>query len=247
MQTLIEYFTGQFLVFVLVLVRVSAATITSPIIGTTDIPPQVRVLFGLAVSVLIAPTQFAHAAAQPNDLVDLAIVVVEEAAIGIVLGLGVTMFLSGVSLAGQVIAQMGGIALADVYNPGLDTSLPLFSQLLYLVAMAIYVLMGFHRMLLAGLLNTFESMPPGTAALPDSILEVFITLLAASFDLGLRVAAPATVALLLATVILGLVSRALPQLNIMALGFGANIMVTFAALLISFGALAWLIDLWPSG
>jgi flagellar biosynthetic protein FliR len=48
------------------------------------------------------------------------------------------------------------------------------------------------------------------------------------------------VALLLATVVLGLVSRTLPQLNILALGFGLNAVVTFMVLAISVGTIAWL-------
>ena len=58
--------------------------------------------------------------------------------------------------------------------------------------------------------------------------------------LGVRAAAPATVALLLATLVMGLISRTLPQLNILAVGFGLNAMVTFGSIAVSLGGLAWM-------
>ena len=60
-----------------------------------------------------------------------------------------------------------------------------------------------------------------------------------SFSLGIRVAAPVVTALLLATLVLGLIGRTLPQLNVMALGFGLNSLLAFAALGVTFGAAAW--------
>ena len=66
------------------------------------------------------------------------------------------------------------------------------------------------------------------------------SLLAESFVLGIRAAAPAMVALLLATLVLGLVSRTLPQLNVMVLGFGFNALASMAALGVSLGAAAWI-------
>jgi flagellar biosynthetic protein FliR len=126
-----------------------------------------------------------------------------------------------------------------VFNPGFDASIPLLSQLLYLIAVAIYVAIGGHRLLMAALLDTFVAMPAGQAALSTSVVEPLVTLLEQSFSLGIRVAAPAMVALLLATLVLGLISRTLPQLNLMAMGFGLNSMIGLGMLSVSLGGMAW--------
>ena len=62
-----------------------------------------------------------------------------------------------------------------------------------------------------------------------------LTLIAQSFQLGVRVCMPVVMAVLLATLILGLIGRTLPQLNIMVVGFGLNAMLTFAMMLLSLG------------
>jgi flagellar biosynthetic protein FliR len=93
-----------------------------------------------------------------------------------------------------------------------------------------------------GFLQTFAAIPPGQGALGPEIVQTLTTVTAQSFQLGLRVAAPAMAALLLATVVLGLISRTLPQLNVMALGFGLNAMLGLAIVALSLGAAGWALE-----
>jgi flagellar biosynthetic protein FliR len=65
------------------------------------------------------------------------------------------------------------------------------------------------------------------------------TLLSQSFSLGIRAAAPAMAALLLATLVLGLISRTVPQINILAVGFNINALLTLGGLAVSLGAISW--------
>ncbi len=163
-----------------------------------------------------------------------------EALVGLMLGLGVRILFAGLHVAGQIISQMSGLQLAEVFSPGLGTSVPLFTQLLFLVTTAVFLLTGGHRQLIEALLDTFAWLPPGQAAVSRSAVAAVTELVAQSFALGLRAAAPAMVALLLATLIVGFVSRTLPQLNVMSLGFGINALVAIAAVGVSLGGAAWL-------
>ena len=141
-----------------------------------------------------------------------------ELLVGIVLGMGVAILASGLQLAGQIIAQMSGMALADVLNPGSDNELPIFSSMLYMVGLAVFVVIGGHRALIDALMGTFAAVPIGHGGVTGNLGETVSTLMGESFALGLRAAAPAMVALLLATLVLGLIGRTLPQLNILVLG-----------------------------
>ncbi|MCH2595489.1 MAG: flagellar biosynthetic protein FliR, partial [Pirellulales bacterium] len=80
---------------------------------------------------------------------------------------------------------------------------------------------------------------PGRASLGSTYVEALTTLLSQSFMSGLRAAAPAMTALLLATLVLGLVGRTMPQINILAVGFGLNALLTLGCLFTSLGAVAW--------
>lgn len=235
-QPLIDHF----LMFTLVLVRVSTLVVVAPIFGTTEVPARVRGLFAFSLALLVAPlhwdTNFEH----PQSMLNYLVIVGTEALIGLLLGLGLNLLFAGVQVAGQIISQMSGMQVAEVFNPGFDAGVPIFSQILFYVAMAVFVILGGHRMTVEALLDTFAVMPPGSATLSTSITEMLTELLSQSFILGVRAAAPAMVALLLTTLVLGLISRTLPQLNIMSLGFGLSSLVTLGALMTSLGAAAWL-------
>jgi flagellar biosynthetic protein FliR len=134
---------------------------------------------------------------------------------------------------------MSGLQMADVYNPGFDSNVSVFSQLLFYVALGVFVIIDGHRRVMGALLDTFAWLPPGGSGMPATVTETLTTLVAQSFVLGVRAAAPAMAALLLATLVLGLISRTLPQLNVMTLGFGFNSLITLGAICLSMGTVAW--------
>ena len=232
----------QFFVFTLVLFRTAALVMTVPVLGGTGVPAQARVMLSMALALLVTPSQLGHTPPMPSTLLGFVITLGCETLLGLVLGLGVMIILSGVQLAGQIISQLGGMSLAEVLNPDLDTDVPLLSQVLNMFALAIFVTIGGHRLVLGGLLDTFIAMPAGTGTPLASFSETLVTLLAQSCELGIRIAAPCTVALLLANVVLGLITRTLPQLNVLSFGFGLGALVTFAALSVSLATVAWILQ-----
>ena len=239
MSWLFELYLHQFFTFTLVLTRISGLVMTAPIFGSVDVPARVRALLAVSLAVLVAPLQFGTNYTHPTTVVSYLVLIGGELLVGVALGIGVMLLLSGIQLAGLIVGQLSGMQLADVFNPGFDTSVPVFSQILYYVTLAVFVVIGGHHRLLEALLDTYQAMPTGSG-FPPSFVDAMTTLLSQSFELGVRAAAPAMTALLLATLLLGLVSRTLPQLNAMQIGFGINSFVTLGMLSLSMGTVAWL-------
>jgi flagellar biosynthesis protein FliR len=229
----------KLLLFTLVLARVSGLVMTAPIYGTRQAPMQVRALLSFALALVVLPSQWHVTIEDPGTTLNYLVFVGAELLIGLCLGLGVDVFFSGLQLAGQVIGRTGGLQLADVFDPTVDDNVPIFSQFLYMLGLAVFLCAGGHRIVMAGLLDTFQSIPPGGRAIPDSIAPTLVLLLSQSFSLALRAAAPVMTALLLATLVLGFIGRTLPQLNVLMLGFSLNALLTFAVLLASVGASVW--------
>jgi flagellar biosynthetic protein FliR len=233
---------GRLMLFVLVLSRVSGLVMIAPVYGSADVPMKLRALFAITLTLLIAPVQFGVTPPPATTLLDFVSYVAVELALGFALGLGIWIHLQAFQLAGQIVSQASGLSLADVFLPNLDISIPVIAHMLDLCALAIFVALGGHRLAMEGFLQTFAAIPPGQGALGPEIAQTLSALVSQSFQLGVRVAAPALAALLLATVLLGLVSRTLPQLNVMALGFGLNAMLALAVLSLSLGAAAWALE-----
>ena len=230
---------AQFLTFTLVLTRVSGLVMTAPIFGTQGVPMRIRGLLAVALALLITPMFAGTSVEDPGNLPNYLVYLGGEAMVGLLIGIGITILFSGIQVAGQIISQLSGMALADVFSPGFDANVPLYSQLLFFVTMAVFVLIDGHRLVMAALLDTFYQIPPGAGGLSGSVTEVLTTILSQSFVLGIRAAAPIMTALLLSTLVLGLISRTMPQLNIIAVGFGLNSLVTLGGLFFAMGAIVW--------
>ncbi len=230
----------KFLLFTLVLTRVSGVCMTAPVLSDNDIPVRVRALFAFAISLLILPTQWHVPIEYPGTTLNYLVFLGAELMVGLCLGLGVTVLLSGLQTGGDLIARLGGLMMANVFDPSSEAQVPVFARLIYLVALAVFVAIGGHRMVMAATLDTFAILPPGGGGIPESLTDAFVTLLAQGFLLGVRAAMPAVVALLLSNLILGLIGRTMPQLNILIVGFGMNAMLTFALLAVSLGSIIWL-------
>jgi flagellar biosynthetic protein FliR len=202
-------------------------------------PLQVRAFLTVAIALLLTPTQLGAPVNYPTDLVAHLILIGTELLLGMILGAGVMILLAGVQITGQLISQLSGMSLADVFNPGFDSEVPLVAHLMYLTTLAVFLLIDGHRYLIAGLLGTFQTITLGGGRLPETLSETIATLLSESFILGIRAAGPAMVALVLATVLLGLISRTIPQINVMVVGFGVNSLITLGMIAISLGSMVY--------
>ena len=239
MASLELFLTGRFIVFTLVLARISGMIIIAPIFGTLSLPRQVRAFLAVAIALLVTPVYLNTSLPPVTELATYGRLMANEVAIGLLLGLGVTIMFSGIQVAGQIVSQMSGLSLSDVFDPGFDENVSMFTNLFHMLTMAVFVAIGGHRIMIEAVLKTFNWAPPGHAVLGETYVDVLTNLMTQSFALGIHAAAPLLIALFLSTIVLGLIGRTLPQINIIAVGFGINSLLTLAMTLLSLGAIAW--------
>jgi len=239
MSLLESLLLNQFAMFTLVLARIGGLIMVAPIFGTQAAPAQIRAFLAVALALLITPLFSSNPPADMNNLIIYGKYLANEALVGLLLGFGMTIFLSGIQLTGQVVSQLGGTALAEVFDSNANQNVSVYSQAFYFLTLVMFVLLDGHRLLLEGLLNTYAWSPPGKVVLGETYVEALTTVLGQSFELGLRAGAPAITALLLSTLVLGLIGRTLPQINILAVGFSVNSLLTLGSLFASIGVIAW--------
>ena len=237
---LVDHYFQHVVVFVLVLTRLSGLMMTAPVYGSRNTPIRVKAFTAMAISLMIAPVFWESTLETPDNLIELVLLMVRELTVGLALGVGTLILLSGLQLSGHVASQMSGMALADVFDPGFDTSVPVFSQFLDVVTIAVFVCLGGHRTVMNALLDTFRWMPPGSPTLGENVLDLGVELVQQSFLLGIRAAGPMMVSILLSILILGLVSRTLPQLNVLAVGFSLNSLIMLGTMAMSLGTITML-------
>ena len=194
--------TSRILVFTLVLTRVSGIVIMAPVFGGSAIPMQVRALLAFSLAVLIMPSQWNVDVGDPRTIPAYAILLAAELGIGLALGLGINIFFTGVSLAGELLGQLGGLHAANIFDPTTGDQAPLLSPMLHFLAVAVFAAIGGLRVLMAALLDTFQTLPIGECNMNTTIAYSLVTILTTSFGLAIRMAAPVMVAVLVSMLVM---------------------------------------------
>jgi len=226
---------AQISVFVLVLSRISGLILVAPGFGNRALPMRIRAFLVIALALLVTPFQSGVVVQEPENLAQLIWLIGNELGVGLFLGFGVNLVFASAQAAGQVIGQMSGMQVADVFNPTLGASVPLFGQLLDSLMVVTFITVGGHQMLLIALLDTFQHMPVSEVHWQDGALDLFIALLSEAFALGLKIGAPVMVAMIISLLVMGLISRTLPQLNVIQVGFSLNSMIMLLILSLTLG------------
>jgi flagellar biosynthetic protein FliR len=221
--------------FALVLFRIAGLMLVAPLFGSDAIPVRLKVALALTIAAVVFPLVGPSLPAEIT-LGTALVGVVGEMSIGLVIGLGVSLIVLGVQLAGMLIGQQAGIALASVIDPTHGGSTTVVGQVYMIVTLLIFLGLGGHRMLIAALLDTFAVIPVLSFRVGDSTLSMTADLLSAAYILAIKLFAPVLIALLLATVTMAFVSRTMPQLNILSVGFAVRSMAAIGTAALALAA-----------
>lgn len=202
----------------MVLFRILGLSISAPIFSSNAIPRPVKVMLAVVLSLMTYPLVSQTLPADLSMTQALA-GVVSEMMIGLAIGFGLTTIFVTVEVGALMIAQQGGLALGQVFNPGLDASSTSLGQLMFFVMMGIFLAINGHVAFVRALLESFTFVPPTTFSVTPSVVDLMVGLLTSSFVVAIRLAGPALTALFLVTLAMGFISRTVPQLNILAVGF----------------------------
>ncbi len=187
------------------------------------VPPVARGGLSLVLGAFLAP-QLAKAPLPVDDTAGIIAGMLFQIGIGLALGFLVYLVFQAAMAAGSMIDYMGGLTSAQLFDPMSGTSMGPMGR--YYQAMATFVLFatGGHLLLVAGLVRSFDAAP--VSGLRLDRLGVLLTGGVGQFLLAaLQIAAPVLGALFVTELLVGLASRAAPQLNVMVLGFGVKSLI----------------------
>jgi flagellar biosynthesis protein FliR len=210
--------------------RIAALLLLTPVLYAIPVPPLARLLITLGLSCVIALPFAEQMSAAPRDTGALLRAVLQEAAIGATLGLGVLMAFAGFALAGRLADIQVGFGVAQVFDPLTRTHLPILSSILGLFAVVFFFAVNGHHALLRGIAFSVERMPVGGGWSAAGAAEPLTRQAAVLFGLGFALAGPIVLSLLLLEFALGVISRNLPQMNMLVLGIPVKIVCGLLAL-----------------
>jgi len=208
--------------WMLVFMRVGAFLLVLPFFSMTNFPATMRVALSALTALLLAPTlpPF-HVDNMP--FFSLFGTMVQEASIGLLLGFVARMVFFAVDLAGNVIASELGLNMGAIMDPmtGMSSQVP--GTILFFLAAVVMLTMDLHHWILLGFQRTYSVLSIGGAHLNGELFNVVLNQISNIFVVALQISAPVLAVSFVVTVVFGVLSRAVPQMNVFILSFSFRI------------------------
>jgi flagellar biosynthetic protein FliR len=224
--------------FMLVVTRLTGIFLLTPLLRSTSVPMMFRALlalmFALAIFPFIPPADPSIAV----NLVELVPLMFAELLIGTAIGLIAGLPLIALEMGGYVIGYQIGLAMAESFNPELDTNGSVIGQLLFYLGIFLFISVGGLDVLFMTLADSYHTIPLGTFTASDAPLLVIVGVLSSGFELAIRIASPIIAVVSLLYVSMGFIMKTMPQINIMSIGFAAQIMAGLITLLLLIGTIS---------
>ncbi|MGM0507854.1 MAG: flagellar biosynthetic protein FliR [Fusobacteriota bacterium] len=230
-----EFIYSEVIFFLLITMRISGIFFVSPFFSNGSIPRKIKILFVFLVVFLIFTSIEKNIDILTNlTFFDLTILVLKESLLGFVIGFIMVMFFSTVQIAAQIYSMDMGFGMVNVLDPISQFQLPILGQFKYLFLLAVFLNMGIHRRIILTLINSFEIFEVGNLDYSyNSLTQVIVTNFAYCFSIAIKIALPVLGVLFLIDVILGIMAKIAPQMNVFFIGMPLKILVGFL-ILISF-------------
>lgn len=200
------------------MIRLGAFVIAAPLFAARFVPLPVRIAIaatlGLAVMDHIDPPALADL-----DALALTGVILGELAIGLAAGLILQIIFAAAMMAGDWIAATGGMAFAAQVDPSTGAQTPVLAQFLFLLILCAFVGADGHLMAIALLIDSYRVLPIGAGFAPEALSQAGIAAAGLMYLLAAQFMLPVVALLLIVNIVIGVITKAAPQMNIFSFGF----------------------------
>lgn len=233
-------FSGQTQIFVLVLARLTAMLALLPVFGSQSFPAPLRPALAMVLAVIIFPTLPHTHWVLPTGTPAFFLLVLREVVLGLSIGYVLSLSFQAMESAGALIDSAAGFSMVELFDPMTGVPSALFGQFLTICASTAFVVGGGHLQLLRVLADSFLLAPVGQVSLdPSAIVPQISRLCATAFLTGLQLAGPVLMALLLLTLVMAVLSRVMPSMNVWILSMPLQIVIACAVVGVT---LPWILE-----
>ena len=157
----------------------------------------------------------------------------KELIAGLFIGFAFLLIFLGVQMGGSLVGLQIGFGLVSVFDPQSQEQTSVIGELQFLLAMLFFLAINGHHILISSIFQSFKIIPPGAIGFSSLAAEKMVSMMAMSFVIAIKIAAPLMVTLFLTDVALGIIARTMPQMNVFIVGFPLKIGVGLVMLVFS--------------
>jgi len=216
--------------FLLVFFRISGLVIFAPIFGSKMLPAMLKIGMSLILAIILFPLLPKENFQPTGETYAFALMVFRELSIGFIIGFAAQLVFTGIQIGGELIGFEMGYNVINVIDPQGSHAVPIISQFQNILATFCFLAIGGHHFLLQALVNSFEEIQIATFQYPPMFGKHLIKMFSFVFVIAIKISAPTMAALFITDVVLAIIARAAPQVDVFMMSFPLKIAVGLLAL-----------------
>lgn len=231
----------QFQTFLVVCARVSGFIAAIPVLISAQTPGRVKTSLVLVSSLMLFPVMAKSVGQMSFAPLPFFLLILSELLLGLLLALVTRLIFTAVEFGATVIGFQMGFASANVYDPQSERQVELLSQFQNVFAILIFLAIDGHHIFIRTAVLSYELLPPGKFDIAGEAIPFLMQLASHMFTIGVQFSAPLLAVLLFSSLILGILARVFPQLNVFLLSFPLNIGIGFVVIALTLNMVSTLI------
>lgn len=205
---------SDFILLLLVFLRISSAIVVAPFLGSRGIPVTVKLFLSLVISYIVYLTIDKSSIPPIDANWTLFVFAVKEVLAGLIMGFMLQFVFFAVSYAGILIGFDMMLNMAEVFNPNEDIQSNIIGEMLYFGALMIFILINGHHYLIQSLNYSFKIIQIGSFTVTEPVHLYLVKLAASVFVLAIKIASPILVSFFLVHIAEGIIARMIPQMQV---------------------------------
>lgn len=207
---------NNIVVYMLVFTRITGMLQSAPFFSTVKSPTMTKLWFGALCAFIMYPLVHATKTyVTPKNMTEFMILIVFEFLIGYLIGFIANLILEGARMTGNILSIQTGLSISEALDPATGVSSNEISRIYIYLATLIFLGTGAYQFLFIALFGSFNSIPIGTFLFFDNnIIQSILILFGQLFKIGFGIALPIFAVLLILDVLLGMMNKMMPQMNI---------------------------------
>lgn len=222
----------QILVFSLVLLRMTSFVFSAAVFSAPVVSVPVRILFSLILAMSIYPLVKTDPSVFEGFTANLPFLAVREVMIGLIIGFLSRLFFFAVSMVGDLISVSLGLSAAQLYNPMMQSQGGILEQFHVILGSLLFLVLNGHHVLIMALTQSFDMVQVGVMSFKTGGLAEIALFGADLLVITIKMGAPVMVAIFLANLAMGILGRAIPQLNVLVTSFPVTILMGMGTMFI---------------
>ncbi len=222
---------SQVLFLALILLRTIAFIFSSAVFSSPNISMPIKVLFSFVLSFMVFTlhrTEIKTGTEFSEQIIPMA---VQELLVGIMIGLVTRFFFFAISMAGDLISISIGLNSAQVFNPISGASSNTMEQFQVLLATLVFFSLQGHHLLISALSDSFNLFPIASPSFSWKSFPEVAMMGGQLMEIALKMASPVVVSILLVNITMGILGRAVPQLNVLVTSMSVTLAVGIVVLM----------------